>query len=304
MGITRLDHEREQKLWFVRRKGRVEGPFPSEDIRRSVIGGSLSINDQVGSCRNEWKCLHEVPEVLPPVVRHVLSNRDTQALTPIRLKVARPAMQDAPQNLLEPGESKEVGPERGERISRQDVGQHQVKLDLIRNNRPPRFPLPALLLLGFGISIVMGSGLYIGAKPLPPDPECQHLASPGVNWRNCILTGLRSESADLRGSSLNNAVLRGARLSGSRLNQADLRYANLSGADLSYSNLQQANLKGAELRETDMSYADLSGADLSFARLTGANLGGANLEQVKFDQAIWIDGTICQTGSVGTCRTR
>ena len=42
-------------------------------------------------------------------------------------------------------------------------------------------------------------------------------------------------------------------------------------------------------------------ADLRYADLTGANLGRADLDQAKLDRAIWIDGTLCQDNSSGSC---
>ncbi len=65
-----------------------------------------------------------------------------------------------------------------------------------------------------------------------------------------------------------------------------LAYAKLSGADLAYADLRSANLIG-----TTFIRATLYGAKLSGAKITGANFSGAQ----------WIDGSICQTGSIGHC---
>ena len=62
---------------------------------------------------------------------------------------------------------------------------------------------------------------------------------------------------DLRGISLENAILNGA----------NLRWANLAGVCL----------RGARLRDADLSHANLSGADLSYTDLTGASLRDAHL---------------------------
>ena len=59
----------------------------------------------------------------------------------------------------------------------------------------------------------------------------------------------------------------------------DLRGANLNGAKLAY----------ATFRETTLYAADLTGADL---------------RGTVFDGAIWIDGSVCQAGSVGECRRK
>jgi hypothetical protein len=62
---------------------------------------------------------------------------------------------------------------------------------------------------------------------------------------------------DLRGVSLENAIL--------------------NGANLSWANLAGVCLRGAKLREADLSNANLSGADLSYSDLRGAHLENANL---------------------------
>ena len=66
----------------------------------------------------------------------------------------------------------------------------------------------------------------------------------------------------------------------------DLYKANLDMLDLTNANLQGANLKRAKFRK---------------ATLLGANLTGANTMGTNFEGAMWIDGTICQKGSIGYC---
>ena len=65
-----------------------------------------------------------------------------------------------------------------------------------------------------------------------------------------------------------------------------LAYAKLAGVDLSYADLRRANLIGASLSRATLYRADLSGANFA-----GANFSGAQ----------WVDGSICQTGSIGRC---
>jgi len=66
----------------------------------------------------------------------------------------------------------------------------------------------------------------------------------------------------------------------------DLYRANLNGADLNNANLKGANLAYATFRKATLYKADLTDADL---------------RGTVFDGAQWVDGTICQTGSVGKC---
>lgn len=88
-----------------------------------------------------------------------------------------------------------------------------------------------------------------------------------------------------------NANFYGANLAEGKFLGANLTGANLSGANLYRSYLGSAILEGANLSNANLSRATLTNANLTGANLTGANLSGA----------IWVDGTICKTPSIGTC---
>jgi len=92
----------------------------------------------------------------------------------------------------------------------------------------------------------------------------------GTNLYGAYLRGADLSSANLRGTNLYGAYLRGANLS-----SADLRGANLRGTNLSSADLRGANLYGADLRGANLSSADLRGANLRGADLRGAYLRGA-----------------------------
>lgn len=63
----------------------------------------------------------------------------------------------------------------------------------------------------------------------------------------------------------------------------------------------RANFNRLDLREVNLKGANLAYATFREATLFGADLTGADLRGTVFDGAVWIDGTICQTGSVGAC---
>lgn len=91
--------------------------------------------------------------------------------------------------------------------------------------------------------------------------------------------------------------LSGKNLSGLYLVGINLSKCNLKGVDLSH-----ANLERADLGESDLERAELTGANLKMANLRLSGLIGANLERAIFDGAVWKDGRVCATGSVGQCR--
>ncbi len=303
MADTQQDNEEgKQRLWFTRRKGRAQGPFPSGSIRRFVLLGRLSMEDEVKCDDQDWRRIEEVPEVLPPEIRDALKKGNVDELLPARMREDERNGKDRRASSGDHPERRRRGGERRREEPDVVVRHRRVKTNLIELGRQRRFPLSGVLVMGLGVLLAVGSGLYLGAPPAIPDPECYRSPAPRVNWRNCILDGMQAESADMQDALLNNAILRGTRFSGARFNRADLKYANLTGADLSYADFRQASMKGVGLRNADLSYADLSRVDLSFADLTGANLGGANLDQTSLGHAIWMDGTKCLPGSIGECR--
>lgn len=91
--------------------------------------------------------------------------------------------------------------------------------------------------------------------------------------------------------------LSGRNLGGLHLIGINLSKCNLKGADLSHANLERADLGGSDLERADLAGANLKMANLRLCGMIGANLAGAILEG-----AIWKDGRVCETGSVGRCK--
>lgn len=290
-----------QKLWYVRRDGQIRGPYPSGGVRRFVLLGRVVPEDEVSLDRESWQPVSMVPEVIPPEVRRALEEGKTDQLIASRLR-------EDERN----GRERRVAADDREFRRRRKGERRQAELEIMQNHRQAKtdllerrgkrpLPLFSMVTIGALVLLAIGFGIYLGAPAPLPDPDCDGKPAPGVNWRNCKLDGIELEAAELDGARLNNGTFRRAMLSGAKFNDSDMQYVDLTESDLSYAELKRASMKGATLRHTDLSYADLSEADLSFADLTGANLGGARLHQVRLDNAIWINGVICQPGSLGNC---
>jgi hypothetical protein len=171
--------------------------------------------------------------------------------------------------------------------------------DRAESRQLPVVPLTvSLLVVGFVLLV----SLLIGMPGVSDTPQCDAPPAPGVNWRNCLLSGVDVGSASLAGANLNSSVLREAKLSATDLTAADLGYADLQQADLRYAQLNGAILLGANLQNADLRDADLSQADLRFADLTGSRLSDALLQGARMDKAIWIDGKTCGNASIGVCK--
>ena len=89
--------------------------------------------------------------------------------------------------------------------------------------------------------------------------------------------------------------------SGTDLSGMNLVGMDLSGVKFNRANLHLANLERADLAETDLELADLTGANLRGASLNQARLRGTRMEGSRMDGALWIDKTVCRSGSVGSC---
>lgn len=301
--MTDSDNEKsKRRLWFIRRNGQVKGPYPSGTVRRFVLLGRIQMEDQVSQDQKRWQSVAEVPEMIPPEVRKALAEGGQEQLIMSRM---REDERNGRERRVKSDDEIYRQRRKGERrqAELEIMQQHRkAKTDLLERRQKRPLPVAGIVVTGILVLLVIGFGLYLGAPPAIPDPDCNAGPAPGVNWRNCRLDGVVLEGVDLSGALINNGRMQRARLSGSQINRGQLDYLDLSQADLSYTELKQANLKGATLRGADLSYADLSGADLSFADLTGANLGGARLEQANFDNALWIGGELCSPGSLGACR--
>ncbi|WP_428624296.1 pentapeptide repeat-containing protein [Sedimenticola sp.] len=290
-----------KNLWFIRRNGQVKGPYPCGTVRRFVLLGRVIMEDEVSNDRKNWRPVSAVPDVIPPEVRKAMAEGNSDLLIASRMREDERNGRDRRTKSDDEEFKKRRKGER--RAAELEIMQNhrKAKTDLLERRQKKPLPLAAMGVVAALVLVAIGFGLYLGAPESIPDPDCRSKPAPGVNWRNCKLDGIQYEAADMERALLNNSLIRRARLSGSKLNDSDMQYVDLSESDLSYTELKQAAMKGATLRQADLSYADLTGADLSFADLTGANLGGAKLQQVRLDNAIWINGAVCLPGSTGGC---
>lgn len=165
-----------------------------------------------------------------------------------------------------------------------------------------RFPYLASFISLLLLLAIVGAAVWLDRPGESDQPDCNAPAAPGVDWRNCVMSGLDVGSASLAGANLNSAVLHQARLTATDLSGADLRYADLQEADLSYAQLQRSVMQGTNLRGANLLQANLSGADLRYADFTGSRLEGVNLSAARFGGAIWTDGKVCAESSIGRCQ--
>lgn len=297
------ERQHAHRLWYTRRDGRVRGPFPEPVIQGHILLGRLSEGDELSRDQQEWRRLSELPELIPEVMRRVVTDEDRARLEQARLHADERR-----------AERRSGQPPRGGQDRRRDDRRRPEPAQVLHHRRAwsamvaqlqgrsQRLLLPTLIIT---VSVIVAGGLLLWYTPVQEEasaPDCKAVAAPGVNWSYCHLEGLRASGVDLRGANLANANLTGADLERSQLSQGDLSFANLGAANLRGADLADAKLVGAVLARANLDQTDLRSADLSYANLLGARLERADLTRAVLGQAIWVDGRLCSPDSVGTCR--
>jgi hypothetical protein len=289
-------------LWYVRKGGRIRGPFPAGQIAREILLGRIRENDELSADKEHWQHFSALPQLVPEVMRHPDTKEGRQHQLLARLRE-----DERLHDRRGPGHAPADNNQRhGDRrtVESFDVVAHRDRVvrwaaEGVKEER--NLLLPAAVIM---ITLFILITYFLWYHPAPPQAErdCQAAPAPAVNWSGCEMAARNLSRLDLSRSILNNAMLHGADLHAANLARADLSYAGLEGADLRAANLQNANLKGAVLRNANLAQADLRQADLGYVALLGANLNGVSLAGAKLDKAIWIDGRVCAAGSVGECR--
>lgn len=303
MSEPRHEGSHEYHLWYTRRDGVVRGPFPEPVVQNHILLGRLRESDELSRDKVVWRRIAQLPELIPEVMRHVVTEEDKERLRQARLR--------ADERLRDRRGRAEGGAEERRRSDRREAEPEELLRHralwndlgrrLIDSARVPLLR-PTLLIVLVGTVLAAAFHWYSPGADSASPPDCSATARPGVNWSYCRLDGAALAGADLTGANLSNAQLPSGDLSGARLAGGDLAYVNLRSARLPRADLRGARLVGAALTAADLSGADLTGADLSYASLQSARLSGAVLSGARLDQAIWTDGRLCATGSVGGCR--
>jgi len=78
--------------------------------------------------------------------------------------------------------------------------------------------------------------------------------------------------------------------------------SNFSGSKLNHADLQQSTFNKVNLTNTDLSGADLRSSIFIKSNLTKAQGKGLMIVGSDFSSSTWVDGSICQDGSIGKCK--
>lgn len=219
----------EQRRWYVRREGRLAGPFASGVVRRLLLEEQVRLTDEVSADRVTWHPLAQVPEVVPPQLRR----RQGESPTPVK----------TPPPVLAIG------------LSLVLVG-GLLGFALWWGGRPPEGTPNCAAPAAPGVD-------WRNCRLAGLQAKAARLA--GARAQNADLSEARLAGADLSGATLDYGDLRRADLGYALLRSASLRGANLRGADLTNADLSQADLSFADLSQAVLGDARLDGARLDGA---------------------------------------
>lgn len=280
--------------WFVRKGGKILGPYPNKLISRYLILDRIQLHTEVSQDQQNWSPVSDYPALVPEVVRHAHTPEGAKALSLARIREDERSARENQQ--LPPDDDRRANEDQVTRLHR------QLKDDVLKSykNRMGLYQHAVTIIAAITVVIILLTVFYRPERHFN-GADCNQPAAPGIVWSGCDKQGDNLAAMDLHSAVFNSTRLQQAILDRSRLDNADLSYADLSQASLIQASLKNARLLGTVLRKANLQQADLSNADLSYADLTDASLERAKLSGAKFDQAIWVNGRTCLQGSVGEC---
>lgn len=73
-------------LWYVRKDGRIRGPFPAGQVAREILLGRIRKNDELSVDREHWRSLSALPQLVPVAMQHADTEAARQHLLLARLR--------------------------------------------------------------------------------------------------------------------------------------------------------------------------------------------------------------------------
>lgn len=303
-----MDKDSGQELWFTRRHGEICGPHPTGLIARFLIIGRLTPEDEISPDQETWQLIREHPRLIPDELKNADSPEGRERLLQARLREdERVRDRRAGDDGFPADNNHRRGPDRRRPEPPEIISHRRKRAQWLRRpgatlDAAMRGPFPWILAASATLVAVL---LFFWAtdRGEPSEPPACHLPpAPEVNWSYCRMPGLDLRGVDLRRALLRSTDLLGSRLDGALMAGADLRYADLRRTQLTGADLRRATLTGAALQDAALNQANLEEADLSYANLIGADLSETRLKGAVLDRAIWVDGRVCEAGSVGACK--
>ncbi len=286
-------------VWYLRKKGKITGPFPVGQISQLLIVGRLSVDDEVSHDKDEWFTIQSIPALIPEVLAETDEGKQSERLAAARRWADERREERREDSSKAPSRTSD-GRRHHELNQELEYRQHRESIYKQFREKPKMAIAKLVLFTGFVVAILWGSFNY---SPLTiiDEPDCTAQPRKGVNWRNCNKADLVAIRANMSESNLHSVILRNANLFASNFSKTRMDYSDLSGSNLSFAIFKEANLKGANFKKSDLRRADFTKANLSYTDFSNASIGDAIFTGADLSHAIWIDGQECQQGSIGQC---
>ena len=271
----------DSQLWYVKKNGRIKGPFATGLISQNILLGRIHPSDLLSQDKEIWRKASTVREVMPDVVKYRNDPNYKE-----RLKAARRWADER-------SEVREANPDGQEYA-------HSPR------KKATRLGIKTTGLFGIIVLISVITGFIYTMFVFTPDApiaqiNCASTGRDGSVFDRCHLQGRDFSRRSLTASSFKNALLQNSRFRQSNLQHSHFDYANLSNADLTQADFSGASMKAVDLRGAVLNAAVFTDADMSYADLTGAKAAKIKLTGAKLANTIWFDGHICAKESVGSC---
>lgn len=293
--------------WFIKKQGKVTGPFPVKLIGSYLILGRIDLDTLVSPDEHKWIPIGRLPSLIPDEVKHASTSEGKASLHKAKLREDERRGESRRDN----GSNRRASERNDDRREKGDRRQNEEEISSAYLKLKSDFSQRSIVAkrrVLYGLVVVFAAVVALVAGFIFTEPatkiiktDCSVVAGPGIDWQSCNknsaeLVAKNLSKAHLHSTKFNSALLVRANLTGANLSYAGFENANLSEADLS-----SAVMKGASLNNANLTGAKLIEADLSYADLSQAILLNVQVLNTRFDHAIWSDGRRCAAGSVDQC---
>jgi len=299
--------DRKKDYWYIKKEGKVTGPFPAKLIGSYLILGRIDLETPVSVDKDKWIPIGKLPSLIPEEFRNRNSVNGKVDLRRAKLREDErrgDSRRDGENRRSTDRSENDRRDSTDRRQNNEAVSTSHLKLkadfsaqrDVARHRKVIGGIVALMLVLAVALSFFL-----IDPASTIQKTDCMIKAGIGIDWQSCNKNNTDLVSQNLSGSNLHSIRLNGAFLVNTQLTDANLSYAGLEAANLSQANLNNALLVGADMRNANLTKASLMGADLSYADLSNAVLLDVQVLNTRFDNAIWTDGRRCSRGSVDQC---
>ena len=304
--------DKNSNLWYIKKSSKITGPFPVKLLGSYLVLGRISLQTLVSTDQEKWIAIGRLPSLIPDEIKNASTAEGKVSLQ--RAKSREDERRgDHRRDINRREDPNKEGKERAENNRREAADRRQNNEEISKSylhlkedfsakkTRAKKRVVIGSVILTITVVILMLSFFFVKPLELIQKTDCSVKAGPNIDWSACNKNSLSLSSKNLQNSNLHSIHLNSAYLTKTNFTSANLSYSNLSNSNLSNSNLSNSRLVGANLNNANLSGANFSGADLSYADLRKAIITNVKVLNTRFDNAIWIDGTLCARQSIDRC---